>query len=300
MQYVESLKVFTRVIELGSITSGGRDMRITPAVASKRLKELEARLGVRLLNRTTRSLAPTEAGKVLYEHALKLLEGLEEAEAAVANFSETPQGVIRMTAPLGAGRKVIAPLVPHFSREFPGIDVRMRLSDRKVDLFNEGLDLAFFIGTPGDSSLKLRKIADCRRVICASPDYVAEHGRPLKPEDLLSPDHNCLLLRYPRSPEYYWSLQTPQGTRRLAVSGRFDADDGEVLTQWAIDGHGIANKPRFEVEPQLRSGELVELLPETPPVPIVFGCLFPHRKLQDPKIRSFMEFVVAGCAAQFS
>ncbi len=294
MSYLESLRVFTRVVELGSITSGGRDLRLTPAVASKRIKELEKHLGVRLFNRTTRSLTPTEVGKVFYDYAVKALESIEDAEAAVASFSDTPRGVIRVTAPLGAGRRIIAPLVPRFVEKFPATEVHMRLSDRKVDILSDGLDVAFFIGTPQDSNLKLRKISDCPRVLCAAPEYLEKHGTPRTPDDLLSDEHNCLLLRYPRSPEYYWVLQTPAGPRKLQVSGKMDADHGDVLTDWALSGYGIVNKPRFDVAQHLESGRLVEILKDTPPHPTIFGCLYPHRRLQDPKIRHFVDFVISN------
>ena len=294
MSYLESLRVFTRVVELGSITSGGRDLRLTPAVASKRIKELEKHLGVRLFNRTTRSLTPTEVGKVFYDYAVKALESIEDAEAAVASFSDTPRGVIRVTAPLGAGRRIIAPLVPRFVEKFPATEVHMRLSDRKVDILSDGLDVAFFIGTPQDSNLKLRKISDCPRVLCAAPEYLEKHGTPRTPDDLLSDEHNCLLLRYPRSPEYYWVLQTPAGPRKLQVSGKMDADHGDVLTDWALSGYGIVNKPRFDVALHLESGRLVEILKDTPPPPTIFGCLYPHRRLQDPKIRHFVDFVISN------
>ncbi|WJS02844.1 LysR family transcriptional regulator [Roseibium aggregatum] len=294
MSYLESLRVFTRVVELGSITSGGRDLRLTPAVASKRIKELEKHLGVRLFNRTTRSLTPTEVGKVFYDYAVKALESIEDAEAAVASFSDTPRGVIRVTAPLGAGRRIIAPLVPRFVEKFPATEVHMRLSDRKVDILSDGLDVAFFIGTPQDSNLKLRKISDCPRVLCAAPEYLEKHGTPRTPDDLLSDEHNCLLLRYPRSPEYYWVLQTLAGPRKLQVSGKMDADHGDVLTDWALSGYGIVNKPRFDVAQHLESGRLVEILKDTPPPPTIFGCLYPHRRLQDPKIRHFVDFVISN------
>ena len=294
MSYLESLRVFTRVVELGSITSGGRDLRLTPAVASKRIKELEKHLGVRLFNRTTRALTPTEVGKVFYDYAVKALESIEDAEAAVASFSDTPRGVIRVTAPLGAGRRIIAPLVPRFVEKFPATEVHMRLSDRKVDILSDGLDVAFFIGTPQDSNLKLRKISDCPRVLCAAPEYLEKHGTPRTPDDLLSDEHNCLLLRYPRSPEYYWVLQTPAGPRKLQVSGKMDADHGDVLTDWALSGYGIVNKPRFDVAQHLESGRLVEILKDTPPPPTIFGCLYPHRRLQDPKIRHFVDFVISN------
>ncbi|MCJ7874622.1 LysR family transcriptional regulator [Phaeobacter sp. J2-8] len=295
MPYVESLRVFVRVVELGSITSGGRDLRLTPAVASKRIKELEKHLGVRLFNRTTRSLTPTEVGRVFYDHARQALAALEDAEAVVANFSDTPRGVIRVTAPLGVGRRIIAPLVPKFTDLYPECQVQMRLSDRQVDILGERLDVAFFIGIPKESNLTLRKIAECDRVLCAAPDYLARHGTPQNADALLSADHNCLLLRYPRSPEYFWLLDTADGPRKMDVAGKFDADDTDVLINWALAGQGIANVPRFLITGHLTAGNLCEVLPATPPHPSIFGCLYPHRRLQDPKIRRFVEFMTQHC-----
>lgn len=297
MSYIESLQVFVRVTELGSITSGGRDLRLTPAVASKRIKELERHLGVRLFNRTTRSITPTEVGRVFYEEARRVLQALETAEARVASFSDSPRGALRVTAPLGVGRRIVAPLVPEFTDTYPETEVRMRLSDRRVDILADGQDVAFFIGAPQDSNMKLRKIADCARVLCASPDYLRAAGTPMQPEDLLNRNHNCLLLRYPRSPEYFWTLNTAGGPLKLEVRGRFDADDGDVLTDWALAGRGIANKPRFDVAHHLAEGRLVEILPDTPPLPMIFGCLYPHKKLQDPKVRLFVEHVVSRSKA---
>ncbi|WP_425084427.1 LysR family transcriptional regulator [Ruegeria profundi] len=291
MSYIESLRVFVRVMELGSITSGGRDLRLTPAVASKRLKELENHLGVRLFNRTTRSITATEVGEVFYDEAKAVLLALDHAEARVASFSDAPRGAIRITVPLGVGRRIVAPLVPDFSERYPETEIRMRLSDRKVDMMADGLDIAFFIGEPGDSTMKLRKFADCDRLLCASPEYLSNFGVPKTPDDLLQSQHNCLLLRYPRSPEYFWTLNTDMGPRKLDVRGKYDADDGDVLTDWALAGKGIVNKPRFDVKEYLVSGQLIEVLPSTPPLPTIFGCLYPHKKLQDPKIRLFVEHI---------
>ncbi len=293
MPYLESLKVFVRVVELGSITAGGRDMRLTPAVASNRIKELERRLDVRLFNRTTRKLSPTEVGHAFYEQARQIVQSLEDAEAAVSSFSQNPHGTVHVTAPLGIGKRLIAPLIPEFVDAYPEVSVRLRLSDRKVDLLEDGLDVAFFIGRPPDSTLKLRKILDTPRVLCASPVYLESHGMPRTPDDLRR--HNCLLLRYPRSPEWYWTLSTAQGPLRVDVSGNYDSDDGDVLTGWAVAGRGIVNKPRFEIAGHLDSGALVEILPETPPQQALFGCLYPHRRLQDNKVRLFIDFFLERC-----
>ncbi|MDS9468028.1 LysR family transcriptional regulator [Paracoccus sp. MBLB3053] len=289
MPYLESLRVFVRVIELGSITAGGRDLRMSPAVASNRIKDLETRFGVRLLNRTTRKLVPTEVGRAFYESARRVIETLDEAEAVVSGFSGMPHGALRVTAPLGLGRRLISPLVPKFCEEYPGVEIRLRLSDRNVDIIADGIDLAFFLGEPQDSALKWRRIAECRRVLVATPEYLEKRGTPEKPDDLVK--HNCLLLRYPRSPEYYWVLHTPEGPQKLLVHGHFDADDGDVLTDWALDGCGIANRPHYEVAEHIATGRLKLVLPECPPSPAQFGVLTPHRRLQDPKVRLFVDFI---------
>ncbi|WP_108482762.1 LysR family transcriptional regulator [Oceaniglobus ichthyenteri] len=298
MPYLESLKVFVRVVELGSITAGGRDLRLTPAVASNRIKELERRLDVRLFNRTTRKLSPTEVGLAFYDHARRVVQSLEDAEAAISDFSHNPHGTVHVSAPLGVGKRVVAPLIPEFVDRYPEVSVRLRLSDRKVDLLEDGLDVALFVGRPPDSNLKLRKIMDTPRVLCAAPAYLAKRGTPQVPNDLRR--HNCLLLRYPRSPEWYWTLATAQGPLRMDVSGSYDCDDGDVLTGWALAGRGIVNKARFDIADHLKSGALVEILPETPPEPALFGCLYPHRRLQDNKVRLFIDFLLARCRETLS
>lgn len=293
LPYLESLKVFVRVVELGSITAGGRDLRLTPAVASNRIKELERRLDVRLFNRTTRKLSPTEVGHAFYDHARLVVQSLEDAEAAISDFSQNPHGTVQVTAPLGVGKRLVAPLIPEFVDQYPEVSVRLRLSDRKVDLLEDGLDVALFIGRPPDSNLKLRKIMDTPRVLCAAPSYLEQRGVPKMPDDLRR--HNCLLLRYPRSPEWFWTLATAEGPLRMDVSGSYDSDDGDVLTGWALAGRGIVNKPKFDVAEHLKSGALVEVLPETPPEPAMFGCLYPHRRLQDNKVRLFIDFLLERC-----
>lgn len=297
MSYLDSLRVFVRVVELGSITAGGRDLRLSPAGASNRIKDLESRFGVRLLNRTTRKLTTTEIGQVLYDNARKVIAALEEAEAVIASYSGTPQGVVRVVAPLGLGRRLVAPLVPRFVADNPEVEVRLRLSDRSVNIVEDGIDVSFFLGQPEDSALIWRKIADCPRVLVAAPSYLAAKGTPQTPDDLKA--HNCLLLRYPRSPEYYWVLQTPQGKRKMMVAGQFDADDGDVLTEWALEGAGIANRPKYEVAGHIADGRLVEVLAETPPLAAQFGVLTPHRQLQDPKVRMFIDFAARELKGRF-
>jgi DNA-binding transcriptional LysR family regulator len=300
MSYVNNVRMFVRVYELGSISAAGRDQRVSAAVASARLAELEKHLGVRLFNRTTRSLQPTEQGAVFYKGAVKILETIEEAEAAVADISRRPRGSIHVAAPLGIGKRLIAPLVPAFKDLYPDIDVRLRLSDRRLDMMAEGLDVAFVLGTLEDSTLKVRVVAECRRILCAAPAYLEKHGTPALPDHLVAGDHNCLLLRFPGAREFQWTLMTATGPQRIDVTGTLESDDGDVLTGWALSGRGIVLKPVFEVAEHLLSGALVPVLPDTPPLDIQLACLFPHRRLQDPKSRLFIDFIVAACRRELA
>jgi DNA-binding transcriptional LysR family regulator len=293
--YLDNIAVFVRVVELGNLSAAGRDMRISPAVASNRIKELEKHLGVRLFNRTTRQLMPTEHGRVFYEHAVTVLQAVAEAEAAVSALSGQPRGTIRVTAPLGLGRRLIASGIPEFHERYPDIEVRLRLSDHKVDMMREGIDVAFNLGILEDSSLRMRGIMECQRVLVAAPAYLDRRGEPKAPQDLVSDRHDCLILRYPGAREFQWYLATPEGPKKLEVKGPYDSDDGDVLTNWAIAGHGIINKPRFEVEPYIRDGRLKVILPDTPPVPIQLAAVFPHRKFQDPKVRLLLDFMAERC-----
>ena len=295
MSYFENIKVFLRVVELGNLSAAGRDLRISPAVASNRVKELEKYLGVRLFNRTTRQLTPTEQGKIFYRGAGRIVQAVEDAEASVASVSGQPKGTIRVTAPLGFGRRYIASGIPEFHTQYPDIHVRLRLSDHNVDILKESIDVAFRLGVIEDSSLRMRGIMDCPRLLCASPAYLRRAGVPETIDDLVKDGHNCLLLRFPGSNEFIWSLQTEDGIRKAEVRGSFDSDDGDVLLEWALAGHGIVNRPQFEVQSHLNSGLLVPVLAETPPVPVRLAAIFPHKDFQDLKLRLFIDFMAARC-----
>ena len=297
MAYIRNLRMFVRVYELGGMSAAARDQRTSPAVASSRIADLEKHLGVRLFNRTTRALQPTENGRVFYQGARKVLDAIAEAEAAVVAAGARPRGRIFVAAPLGIGRRLIAPAVPYFKDAYPDIDVRLRLSDRVIDLTAEGLDMAFHLGILEDSALKVRVIADCPRLLCAAPDYIARRGMPESGEALLRDRHDCLLLRFPGAREFRWTLQTPDGPRPFAVSGPLESDDGDVLTAWALAGRGIVLKPEFEVAEHLKSGALVPVAEQTPPLPAQLACLTQHRRLKDPKVQLFTDFMVGRIKA---
>ncbi|MCV2891814.1 LysR family transcriptional regulator [Lentibacter sp. XHP0401] len=292
MAYLDNIQTFVRVFELGNMSAAARDLRISAAVASSRISQLEDHLGVRLFQRTTRLLNPTEQGNTFYKGALKIIEAVEEAEADINDITRSPRGTLYVAAPLGVGQKFIAPAVPKFHALFPLINIRLRLSDRKLDLAAEGLDAAFFLGVPEDSNLRIRKIADCPRVLCASPDYIKARGMPQSSDELKTDAHDCLNLRYPGAPEFQWPLVSPEGARRVTVSGPFETDHGEILTNWALEGNGIILKPVFEVHEHLANGRLVPVLESEPPLPIQLACLYMHRRKQDPKARLFIDFMV--------
>ncbi|SNT23826.1 LysR family transcriptional regulator [Antarctobacter heliothermus] len=297
MSYLDNIRTFVRVYELGSMSAAGRDLRVSPAVTSSRISQLEEHLGVRLFQRTTRSLTPTEQGQSFYRGATDVLQAVESAEAQIVNITENLKGSLYVAAPLGVGRRLIAPQVPAFLAKYPEVNVRLRLTDRKVDLTTEGLDLAFFLGQPEDSNLRIRKIADVDRILCASPDYVAQRGMPVSGDDLVSDAHECLSLRFPGATEFQWMLRTPAGPKRFRVSGRYESDDGDVLTDWALAGHGIAMKPVFEIADHLKAGTLVPVAKDASPEPVQMACLFTHRRMQDPKTRLFMEFMIDRIAS---
>ncbi|MEE4237198.1 MAG: LysR substrate-binding domain-containing protein [Anderseniella sp.] len=292
MNNINNVRMFVRVFELENMSAAARDLRVSAAVASSRIGELEKHLGVRLFTRTTRSIQPTEQGRIFYDKAVAILDAVEEAEAAVHEITRKPRGSLFVAAPLGVGRRLIAPHIAAFQTEYPDIHIRLRLSDRKIDLMAEGLDLAFVLGNPPDSAHRIRVIDECPRVLCASPDYIARRGVPQRGFDLLNDRHECLLLRFPGSTEFRWTLETTDGRQSFAVSGSVSCDDGDVLTQWALDGRGIINKPVFDVADHLAAGRLVPVCPQSPPPRAQLAVLYPHKRNQDPKARLFIDFMV--------
>ena len=285
MSLLENIRVLTRAVELGSFSAAGRNLRLSPAIVSHRIASLERHLGCRLFNRTTRKMRLTEQGRVFYDNCLEVCAALERAEASVASTGARPRGKLKITAPLGLGRRVVAPMLPRFQSEHEEIDVFLRLSDYLVDLFNEAVDVAVRMAILPDSSLVVRKIAEIERVLCASPAYLDRYGKPGAIAELMR--HRCLLLRFPGSRQFKWPLLEDGGIREVAVSGHLDADDGDVLTEWAVAGEGIVMKPVFEVADHLRSGRLIPVLPEFQPAPVTLAILHAYQRMVPPKVHAF-------------
>lgn len=290
MSALDSIRIFMRVMEIGSFSAAARALRMSAAVVSYRMKVLEDHLGCRLFTRTTRRMSPTEAGRIFYERCLDVAEAVERAEASVADAGASPRGALKVTAPLGLGRRVVAPMVADFRTRYPETQVWLRLSDHLLDLVQESVDVAIRMSQLQDSTMTLRKIADVERVLCAAPRYIERHGAPRTPTDLLQ--HVCLLLRFPGSQQFRWTLSAKKKSVTLPVSGPIDADDGDVLTEWALSGQGIALKPIFEVAEHLAAGRLVPVLRDYRPQPVTLAVLYPSRRMIPRRVKSFVEMSV--------
>ncbi|MEQ5776276.1 LysR family transcriptional regulator [Thalassospira sp. NFXS8] len=293
MSDFEDIQIFVRVAELGNLSAAGRELRHSAAVVSNRIARLEERLGVRLLNRTTRRVGLTTEGDIYYRHCQRILAEMEEAENAIANQKNTTRGPVTVTCPVAFGNMFVAPIIPKFVEKNPDVQIRLHLSDRLLDLLQDKVDLAIRIAELKESSLIVRKLAANKRVLVASPAYLKRNGTPRTPADLLN--HNCLLLRFPGSRQYQWTLQPEDddAPSTLSVSGSMDSDNGEVLTRWCVDGHGIALKSMWEVGPLIASGVLKVVLPDcTPPAHAVY-TLYPENRYLPTRVRAFVDFLVA-------
>jgi DNA-binding transcriptional LysR family regulator len=288
---LENVRIFLKAVETNSFSAAGRMLRLSPSVVSYRIQMLEDALGARLLTRTTRTMRLTEAGETFFDHCREIVEAVERAETSVAETSGvSSHGVLRVTAPLGLGRRVVAPMMARFREAQPNTEVHLRLSDHLLDLVKEGVDLAIRLAPLQDSSFTLRKVADVERVLCAAPSYLARRGAPQSPRDLAR--HDCLLLRFPGSQQFRWNFEFAGEAVGVLAEGPLDADDGDVLTQWALDGLGLVMKPLFEAAPYLAAGRLVVALPEARPQPMTLGVLYPTRRMLPPRTKSFIDLAV--------
>lgn len=282
------MSVFSRVVAAGSLSAAARDLGISTAGVSRRLAALEARLGVRLLNRTTRRVSLTDEGAIYHEACTRILAEIEEADAAASSRLVEPEGALKVALPASFGHLHIAPLVPHFAARFPKVRLALSLSDRTVNVIEEGFDLAIRISELEDSSLAARKLAPNRRVVCASPAYLARHGVPRRPEDLQN--HNCVITQ-----DFHmtWEYRDPVGKRgSVRVSGNYSCDNWEVLREWALAGLGIALKSTWDVRRQLEEGSLVALLPGYDfSSEVAIYAVYPHRRYLPAKTRVFIDFL---------
>src|SRR5918999_4111231 len=254
---LQEIAVFARIVATGSLSAAARDLAMSPAFVSRRLAALEARLGVRLINRTTRSLHLTDEGAAYHETCTRVLAEIEEADAAVSAGRAEPRGILRVALPASFGNPHVAPLVPTFAERYPEVQLALSLSDRNVNVIEEGFDLAVRIADLADSSLAARKLAPNRRVVCASPAYLERHGAPHAPEDLVR--HNCLTTT---DFAMNWDYRGPDGKAgSVRVGGRYCCDNWEVLREWALAGVGVGLKSPWDVRRPLEDGSPLSPLP---------------------------------------
>ena len=288
-----SLRIFVRVVELSSFSEVARRAGVTPATVSKHVSSLEAAVGARLINRTTRRLFITEAGQRLYEHCVRVMQELDAAESELAEIKGEPAGPLHVTAPLMFALRRLSPRLPEFLARYPKVSLDLDLSIEKVDLFQERIDVAVRIADAIDPGLVAFKLAPYRRAICASPAYLERHGTPGAPEDLGT--HNCLVGRG-ATLNSSWPVQRNGELGSVRVTGNFLANNGLVLRDAAVAGLGIVMTARWLVEDDFRAGTLVELLPEFVPTNRAIYAVLPRQGTLSPKVRAFVDFLKTCCA----
>ncbi|MEZ2129449.1 MULTISPECIES: LysR family transcriptional regulator [unclassified Sinorhizobium] len=286
MTNLGDLEIFARVVSAGSMSMAGRALGLSPAVVSKRIKRLEDRLGTRLLQRTTRQISLTEAGQGFYDRVLAILAGLEEAEAYISGRSAQMHGTLKISAPTSFGRMHIAPHLKGFMDSHPDLAVNLMLTDEFTDIVGAGFDLAIRIAELTDSSLVARRLASVRRVLCASPDYVATHGMPQEIDDLKH--HTCL----PAHNNDSWRLEGPNGALTLRPEGTLITNSSEVIREAVIAGLGIALRSTWDIGSELREGRLVQVLPAYEGSRnVALSAVYPSRQFLPAKVRLFIDYL---------
>lgn len=287
---LDEIIAFMAVVDARSFSGGGQAIGLTRSAAGKAITRIEKRLGVRLLNRTTRKLSVTDEGRVFYEHCTRVISVLEEAEASVGQKSATPTGLLRLTLPDAFGRIHVLPLLRRYMAEWPDLQVDVNFSDRIADMVEDGFDLAVRIGTGGtDTRLISRVVAHHRSVLCAAPSYFDKHGRPEVPDDLASLD--CLVFRS-GTQKQAWRVRDADGSwTTVGGRGRLRLDSGEAIRDAAISGMGIAYLPSFLVDDAITDGRLEQVLTsfETQTIPIVI--IYPSKRYLSAKVRRFVDLL---------
>jgi len=285
------LGFFSALAMAGSLSAAAREMRITTAAVSKRLSQMEARLGVPLVNRTTRRMSLTVEGETVLRHARSILAEMADLEQQLGASRSTPSGLLRVNATLGFGRSHIGPLISRFVQQYPQVDAQLQLSADPPSLTDDAFDVCIRFGPPPDTRVIARKIADNQRLLCASPAYVALHGEPKTPADLAQ--HNFISIR--QGGEAYGVIKLAKGRQGQAETvktrGNLTTNDGSIAVQWALDGHGILLRAEWDIRHHLAQGQLIQLLPHyrTPDADIY--AIYPAQHKSAARVRAFVDFV---------
>jgi DNA-binding transcriptional LysR family regulator len=296
MDRLRSLEVFAKTAERLSFAAAARDLKLTRAMVSKQIGDLEARLGVRLFHRTTRRVNLTEAGRALAERAAAAIDAVNETEDAVRDLQTVLKGRLRVNAPVSFGSQQLAPLIARFLGDNPGVEIDLTLNDRAVDLVEEGYDIVIRVGVPADSSLIARRLAPARLMIVGSPDYLRRNGMPKTPIDLKR--HNCLGYAY-WSLRDEWHVTTPRGKlERVKVSGSLVANNGDALRVAALEGVGLIQQPAFSICDDLRAGRLVHVLPDHTIRELTVHALYAPGAAPNAKLRALIDMLAKAWAGE--
>ena len=291
MDKLTGMAVFARVVEAGSFTAAATQLGLSKSAVSKTVAVLEDRLGARLLNRTTRRLALTEVGRAFYERCARIVAEAEEAELAVTHLQLTPRGTLRVNAPVSFGALHLGPALPAFLARYPDLRVELELSDRFVDLLEEGYDLAVRIAEAlADSSLVARRITVNQMVVCASPAYWQRRGRPRVPQDLAR--HACVTYAYNPTPHDWPFVEGGQRPSSVRVSGPLHTNNGEAALHVALAGLAVVRLPHFICASDLAAGRLETVLDDAMPAPNAIYALYPHSRHLSAKVRALVDFLL--------
>jgi DNA-binding transcriptional LysR family regulator len=289
MDMVAGMTLFARVVDSGSFTGAAGQLGLSPSAVSKQVSRLEERLGVRLLNRTTRRLGLTEVGALYYERCTRILEEIAEAERAVSDTQAMPRGLVRLSVPVSFGQSQVAPLLPGFLTRYPEVRISVTAQDREVDLIEEGFDLAVRIAPLRDTSMIARRLTSNRRVVCATAEYFARHPPPLTPEELIH--HNCLI-NPAYSPQRSWSFKRLERQFAVQVHGNLEFTSPPALREAALRGLGIVLLPAYVVREDLRAGRLQEVLSDSISEDPDVYLVYPHARHLSSKVRVFADFLL--------
>jgi len=290
MDLATQMTIFVRVVEEGGFSAAARALDLSPSAVSKHIGRLEDRLGMRLLNRTTRQIKLTEQGQALYDRYARIVAEIEEAEAWAKASRGAVRGTIRAAATVAFAKYQVLPLVPEFLARYPDVRLHLEVTDRAIDLMGESIDVAIrFSEQISDPSVVARRLAINRRVICAAPSYLAARGTPQTPDDLLH--HNCLTL-YTVSTFNEWEFEGPEGTCVLEVHGNYESNSADALYHAALAGLGIVRLSTYLVGPDLKAGRLVLLLPQYTHEKASILAVYPHQRHLSPTVRAFIDFLL--------
>lgn len=279
---------FVAVVSAGTFTAAGSQLGISHSVLSKRIKRLEAKLGIQLLNRTTRQLHLTEAGERVFRECEQIKENIEGIILELGQLQEEPQGILRVHAPMSFGQLHLAQAVSDFIQRYPKIQIELILGNSTINLLENGIDVGIFIKELPDSSLIARRIGLRRMHVCGSPEYFAKHGMPKTPDDLSS--HNCLL--YQLQPQTQkWLFNSPAGDSWVKVSGNLRMNSSQALAHAAVSGLGIVKLPGYMVTREIQSGKLISILKQYCPKDIGIYATYPHTKYPNKKVKVFIDFL---------